>query len=123
MINWVKATYSSAQVQDKAYITTLDYVGTNGRYNVYQMVDGRHIVIFNNQGSLLDYVSNRAGSIFLVRFLHENDNKHSYKTEVDGLGEVTVLTLARVATLIQGTAEHPRVLSTTSDTLESIIVS
>lgn len=110
MLEWVKASYSDSQVQDRAIMTTLTYVGANGRYNVYQ-VDGLncHVVVFDNQKKLLDYINSNIHSIFLIRLLEEDNNKYMYKTEINEK-ELDVYTVARAVVIIPGTEESPRIV-------------
>ena len=119
MLNWVKANYSSDQVQSKAIITTLDYCNTIGRYHVYQIKNGQYVVIFDDQRELLNYVNLNLGSIFMVRFLHEGNNKYRYTVELCGR-EVTVLTLARAVVLVQGSEEEPRKMYLSDEELITI---
>lgn len=119
MLNWAKAKYSGDQVQSRAIITTLDYCDTVGRFNIYQMINGQYVVIFDDQRELLNYVNLNLGSIFMVRFLHEDNNKYSYTVEINGI-EVTVLTVARAVVLVQGSEEEPRKMYVSTDELITI---
>jgi hypothetical protein len=119
MLEWAKANYSGDQVQKRAFITTLDYCGSVGRYHIYQMINGQYVVIFDDQRALLNYVELNLGSIFLVRFLHCDNNKYSYTVELDGR-EITVLTLARAVVIVQGSEEDPRKLYLNTDELITI---
>lgn len=109
MVNWVRASYSDNQVQDKIAMTTLEYVTTVGRYNIYSCDNGMNIVIFSDQMSLLDFVESHLGSVFLIRLLLPSNNKYKYTVKIGDYTE-DVFTLAKAAVAVEGTAEHPRKL-------------
>ena len=107
-LDWHNASYGKNEVQSTAIMTTLRYLGTNGRYHVQNMDNGQNIVIFSNQQVLKDYVDENLGSVFLLRFLHPENSKYKYSIEIGEYGELDVLTLARAAVLVPGSIEEPR---------------
>lgn len=107
-LDWHNASYGKNEVQSVGIMTTLRYLGTNGRYHVYNMDNGQNIVIFSNQQVLKDYVDENLGSVFLLRFLHPENSKYKYTVEIGEYEELEVLTLARAVVLIPGSIENPR---------------
>ena len=119
MLNWIKGTYSSDEVDPKAYITTMEFVGMKGVYHIYKLSDGSFAATFKDQHSVRNYIDLNLGSIFMVRFLNPDDSKYTYSVELNKK-MIVAYTIARVVILIQGSEEVPRKLHYASDQLAYI---
>jgi hypothetical protein len=119
MLNWIKATYNNNEVDMKAYITTMEFVGMSGVYNVYKLSDDSFVTTFNNQPSVRNYVDLNLGSIFMIRFLNPDNGKYTYTIELNKKPTV-VYTIARIVVLVQGSEEVPRKLHYASEQLAYI---
>lgn len=116
MLNWIRASYEIGEINPRAYITTLEFVGVKGAYHVYKTCNGIHIATYNNQPTVRNYIDENLGSIFMVRFLHEDNNKYAYTVELNK-ETIPVITIASVVVLIQGSEQEPRGLHYDSDDL------
>lgn len=120
-LQWVNGTYHRDQLQNKGYITTLIPMFTKGRYQVYRACNGKLFVIFNDQISLMRYISEHEGSMFLVRTFKEDNIKHEYRVALGpGQDYVDVVTVASLLVLVEGTRENPIKMSIGSDYLVAI---
>jgi hypothetical protein len=113
MLEWIKASYSDGQVQDKAMVCTLSFVETVGRYHIYKVDDlNLHLVVFHNQSELRDYMKENVHSVFAIKLLLEDNNKYMYQVEMGGT-DLSVYTIARACVLVPGTEENPTMVYTT----------
>ena len=116
---WARASYPKESIDLRSYITTMEFVGVSGVYNVYRLSDGTFVTTFNNQPSIRNYVDLNLGSIFLLRLLKSEDVKHSYPLVLDKK-LIVAYTIARIVVLVQGSEETPRKLHYNSDRLAYI---
>ncbi len=110
MIEWVKAAYKDKDAQKGAGITPLEYLRTEGVFNLFVCSNGEMVVIFNNQTELLKYVMDNQGSVFMVRFLKEGHKWNKYNIKLEGV-TFSLTTLAMASVLVEGTKDEPRKIS------------
>lgn len=106
MLEWAKASYSEGTTDDRMILTTLEYEGTYGGYNVFVMDNGTSLVIFADQRSLLKLVKDNLGSVFLIRLLLSSDSKYKYVCDMDNNEQRVVFTVSRAAVVVKGTEQE-----------------
>jgi len=65
-------------------MTSVEYVFSFRNYNIYKTEHGQYITVFSDQPELLHFISsNYKDSVFLLRFLKEDNIKRYYRPTED----------------------------------------
>lgn len=100
-MDWTTARYNKEVIDNKVYLTTLEFVEKQGKYNIFRTNDGKYVVTFDDQKKLLSTIHDNAGSVFAISFLTPDCAYREYSIVIDKLEEEKVHTLGRVGVAVK----------------------
>ncbi|WCS68481.1 hypothetical protein Goe16_00630 [Bacillus phage vB_BsuM-Goe16] len=96
-MEWITAKYNKEVIDSKVYLTTLEFVEKQGKYNIFRTNDGKLVVTFDDQKKLLSTIHDNAGSVFAISFLTPDCTFKEYSIK----DEEKACTLGRVGVAVK----------------------